>query len=173
MSDTTYDSITRPNVLVAGIGNIFLADDGFGVELAQRLLGELLPDGVTVIDYGIRGLHLAYDLRDNDYDLVILLDALPRGDEPGTVYLFEPDMSFDRDEVDVDAHEMHPLAVLALLGDLGGEVRRLLVVGCEPAELEERIGLSPAVAVAVDKAVQVVGELLQKEMSALVAGKES
>jgi hydrogenase maturation protease len=167
------DSLTRPQILVAGIGNIFLADDGFGVELAQRLSAEPVPDGVTVTDYGIRGLHLAYDLRDSDYDLVILLDALPRGDEPGTVYLFEPDMEFDRDEVDVDAHEMHPLAVLALLADLGGEVRRLLVVGCEPAELEERIGLSPAVAVAVDKAVQVVGELLQQEMSALVAGKES
>jgi hydrogenase maturation protease len=163
----------RPDILVAGIGNIFLADDAFGVELAMRLLQEPLPEGVSVIDYGIRGLHLAYDLRDNDYDLVILLDALPRGDEPGTVYLFEPDMAFDRDEVDVDAHEMHPLAVLALLADLGGEVRRLLVVGCEPAELEERIGLSPAVADAVDKAVQVVGELLQQEMSALVAGKES
>ncbi len=163
----------RPNILVAGIGNIFLADDAFGVELAQRLSHEPLPEGVSVIDYGIRGLHLAYDLRDNDYDLVILLDALPRGDEPGTVYLFEPDLDFDRGEVEVDAHEMHPLAVLALLADLGGEVRRLLVVGCEPAELEERIGLSPAVAVAVDKAVQVVGELVQKEMSALVAGKES
>jgi hydrogenase maturation protease len=162
-----------PNILVAGIGNIFLADDGFGVELAQRLSTEPMPDGVTVTDYGIRGLHLAYDLRDSDYDLVILLDALPRGDEPGTVYLFEPDLEFDRDEVEVDAHEMHPLAVLALLSDLGGEVRRLLVVGCEPAELEERIGLSPAVADAVDKAVQVVGELLQQEMSALVAGKES
>jgi hydrogenase maturation protease len=163
----------RPQILVAGIGNIFLADDAFGVELALRLGHEPMPEGVTVIDYGIRGLHLAYDLRDNDYDLVILLDALPRGDEPGTVYLFEPDMDFDRDEVDVDAHEMHPLAVMALLADLGGEVRRLLVVGCEPAELEERMGLSPAVAAAVDKAVVVVGELLQQEMSALVAGKES
>ena len=174
MSDTTTrPQILVPQILVAGIGNIFLADDAFGVEVAQRLAGESLPDGVTVIDYGIRGLHLAYDLRDNDYDLVIFLDALPRGDEPGTVYLFEPDTSFERDEVDVDAHEMHPLAVLALLADLGGEVRRLLVVGCEPAELEERIGLSPAVAVAVDKAVQVVGELLENEMSALVAGKET
>jgi hydrogenase maturation protease len=167
------DSNGRPKILVAGIGNIFLADDAFGVETALRLAHEPLPEGVSVIDYGIRGLHLAYDLRDNDYDLVIFLDALPRGDEPGTVYLFEPDTSFDREEVDVDAHEMHPLAVLALLADLGGEVRRLLIVGCEPAELEERIGLSPAVADAVDKAVQVVGELLQQEMSALVAGKES
>ena len=140
------DGPCRPNILVAGIGNIFLADDAFGVELALRLSHEPVPEGVTVIDYGIRGLHLAYDLRDNDYDLVILLDALPRGDEPGTVYLFEPDLDFDRGEVEVDAHEMHPLAVLALLADLGGEVRRLLVVGCEPAELEERIGLSPAVA---------------------------
>jgi hydrogenase maturation protease len=167
------DAFARPQILVAGIGNIFLGDDGFGCELATRLSAEPMPDGVTVTDYGIRGLHLAYDLRDSDYDLVVLLDALPRGDEPGTVYLFEPDLSFDRDEVDVDAHEMHPLAVLALLADLGGEVKRLLVVGCEPAELEERIGLSPVVADAVDKAVQVVGELLQQEISALVAGKES
>lgn len=165
--------MSPPSVLVAGIGNIFLGDDGFGVEVAQRLLAEPQPEGVTVVDYGIRGLHLAYDLRDSDYDLVVFVDALPRGDEPGTVYVFEPDTAIDRDSVEVDAHEMHPLAVLALLDDLGGQLRRLLVVGCEPADTEERIGLSSQVAAAVDKAVEVVGELLQQEMSVIAAGKES
>ena len=158
-------------VLIAGIGNIFLSDDAFGSEVAGRLADHELPEGVTVIDFGIRGMHLAYELLE-DYDLVIFVDALPRGDEPGTVYVLEPDLDFDREEVAVDPHGMNPLAVLALLDDLGGKVRRLLIVGCEPAVLEEDIALSPAVAEAVDRAIDVIKELLEEEMSAVV-GKES
>ncbi|MGH3344279.1 MAG: hydrogenase maturation protease [Carbonactinosporaceae bacterium] len=150
-------------VLVAGVGNVFLGDDGFGVEVAQRLAAEPLPEGVEVADFGIRGVHLAYQLLDG-YDLLILVDAVTRGEEPGTVYVIEPDLGAvepaGRDAPPVDAHGMAPDAVLALLKTFGGSVRRALVVACEPADVEERMGLSPPVAGAVDRAVGAVRELL-------------
>jgi hydrogenase maturation protease len=148
--------------VVAGIGNIFLGDDAFGVELARRLGKEQLPEGVTVTDYGIRGMHLAYDLLEIAPDTTILLDAVSRGDEPGTVYVLEIG-SGDVAEIApaaVDAHGMAPDAVLALLDNLGGSAGRTLLVGCEPASTEEGIGLSPTVAAAVEKAVGVVLDLL-------------
>jgi hydrogenase maturation protease len=149
-----------PRVLVAGVGNIFLGDDGFGVEVARRLASEELPGWARVADFGIRGVHLAYELLDG-YDTAILVDAAPRGEAPGTVYVIEPERHADRDPEAplVDAHGMEPRAVLDLLDVLGGEAR-VLVVGCEPAEVTERIGLSPPVARAVDDAVEVVRELL-------------
>ena len=149
---------TDRKVLVAGVGNIFLGDDGFGVEVAQRLLGHVLPAGTKLVDVGIRGLHLAYELLDG-YDLLVLVDALPLDEEPGTVVVFEP----DRDQLPaggLDAHGMDPQAVLATLAGLGGEVGRVLVVGCQPAELGERIGLSAPVDAAVDEAVRTVLRLV-------------
>jgi hydrogenase maturation protease len=155
--------------MVAGIGNIFLGDDAFGVELARRLTAETLPEGVRVIDYGIRGMHLAYDLMDMVPDTTILLDAVSRGGEPGTIYVLEighgdvPDIEPSA----VDAHGMTPDAVLALLENLGGRAGRTLLVGCEPANTEEGIGLSTTVTAAVDRAVEVVLDLLtDKEGSA-------
>jgi hydrogenase maturation protease len=148
--------------VVAGIGNIFLTDDAFGVELARRLGTEELPEGVTVGDYGIRGMHLAYDLLDIAPDTTILLDAVARGDEPGTIYVLEI-RSEDVGEIApaaVDAHGMAPDAVLALLDNLGGSAGRTLLVGCEPASTEEGIGLTPTVAAAVENAVGVVLDLL-------------
>lgn len=148
--------------VVAGIGNIFLGDDAFGVELARRLAKEELPEGVTVADYGIRGMHLAYDLLEIAPDTTILLDAVPRGDKPGTVYVLEIGPG-DVDELApaaVDAHGMAPDAVLALLDNLGGSPGRTLLVGCEPVSTEEGIGLSPTVAAAVEEAVGVVMDLL-------------
>jgi hydrogenase maturation protease len=148
--------------VVAGIGNIFLGDDAFGVELARRLGTEHLPEGVTVTDYGIRGMHLAYDLLDIAPDTTILLDAVSRGDEPGTVYVLEIGAG-DVSEIvpaAVDAHGMAPDAVLALLDNLGGSAGRTLLVGCEPASTEEGIGLSTTVAAAVEQAVGVVLDLL-------------
>jgi hydrogenase maturation protease len=148
--------------LVAGIGNVFLGDDGFGVEVVRRLGGRPLPPGVRVADFGIRGLHLAYDLLDGGYERVILVDATPRGGEPGTVYVIEPDPS----ELGAggsgmaDAHAMNPQAVFALLRSLGGTPGNVLVVGCEPQSLEEEMGLSPVVDAAVDEAVDVVVGLL-------------
>ena len=156
-------------VLVAGIGNIFLGDDGFGVEVVGRMTGGALPDGVVVADYGIRGVHLAYELLDG-YDALVLIDAMPMGQEPGTVAIIEPDLDLlvgDRgDDGDagpgpaMDAHSMSPAVVLATLASLGGEIGRVLVVGCEPSVIEEGIGLSDPVSAAVDSAVEAVHEAL-------------
>lgn len=145
-------------VLVAGIGNIFLGDDGFGVEVVSRLAGADLGPGVTVADYGIRGLHLAYAMLDGNHDATILVDAVPRGGAPGTVYLIEADTT-DLDQNPVDAHGMHPVAVLGLLRQLGGEPGRVLVVGCEPERVDEGIGLSAPVAAGVAEAVRLVRTL--------------
>jgi hydrogenase maturation protease len=152
-----------PRVLVAGIGNIFLGDDGFGVEVARELRRRELPDGVQVGDYGTSGMHLAFDLLAG-YGTTILLDAAPRGDAPGTVSLLEVR---EEDRLDarsdgslLDAHGMQPEAVLALLAVLGGDAGRVLVVCCEPAEVDQRIGLSEPVARAVPIAVEKVVRLL-------------
>jgi hydrogenase maturation protease len=154
--------------MVAGIGNIFLGDDAFGVELARRLTAETLPDGVKVADYGIRGMHLAYDLLEMAPDTTILLDAVSRGGDPGTLYVLEIG-SGDVPGIEpsaVDAHGMTPDAVLALLDNLGGSAGRTLLVGCEPVSTEEGIGLSTTVAEAVDRAVGIVMDLLiEKEGS--------
>jgi hydrogenase maturation protease len=149
-------------VLVAGVGNIFRGDDGFGSAAAQRLAATPLPAGVRVVDYGIRGMHLAYDLLD-PHDALVLLDATPRAGEPGDLVVLEvgPD---DLGTGELDAHGMAPVAVLASLGSLGGALPRTFVVGCEPADVGERIGLSPAVEASVDRAVDVVLRLLTTEL---------
>jgi len=157
-------------VLVAGIGNIFLGDDGFGVEVAQRLAGEAFPAGVRVVDFGIRGLHLAHELL-NDYDTAILVDAAPRGGTPGTLYVIEPDPAPTPD-APFDAHALNPEAVLAAVKALGGEVGRVLVVGCEPATVEEGIGLSAPVARAVDEALRVVRDLVADETTSRTQEQE-
>jgi hydrogenase maturation protease len=147
-------------VLVAGVGNVFLGDDGFGVEVARRLAAEDLPDGVEVADVGIRGVHLAYQLLDG-YDLAILVDASPRGEAPGTISVIEPAAgAATAGGPLVDAHGMAPDAVLAMLEALGGGPVRVLLVGCEPAEVDARMGLSEPVAAAVGEAVEVVRELV-------------
>ena len=150
-------------VLVAGVGNIFLGDDGFGVEVAGRLGGVDFPAEVRVVDFGIRGIHLAYELL-GGYDTLVLVDAVSRGDAPGTVSVIEhgPDDSDDGDGVlaAMDAHGMNPAAVLAMVNDMGGHVGRVLVVGCEVARVEEGIGLSDEVAGAVPTAVEAVSELV-------------
>jgi hydrogenase maturation protease len=143
-------------VLVAGIGNVFLGDDGFGCELARRVAFA----GVDVADFGIRGMDLAYALA--DYDVVVLLDATPRGGEPGTLYVIEPDL--EGLPLDVDAHAMHPVSVLALAKALGGELPRTLVLGCEPAGVEEFTELSEPVRAALDEAEKLLAEVLRKEL---------
>ena len=142
----------NPRVLVAGVGNVFLGDDGFGVELANRVS----YDGVDVVDFGIRGMDLAYALA--DYDVAILLDATPRGEPPGTLYVIEPDL--DALPLDVDAHAMTPVKVLALAKTLGGPLPRTLVLGCEPAAVEEFTGLSAAVEAALPEAERLLVSLL-------------
>ena len=127
-----------PRILIAGIGNIFMGDDAFGCEVAQRLAARPWPDGVRVVDYGIRGLDLAYALLDAP-EAVILIDAAPRGGQPGTVYVIEPDLAqlatADPSEMTLDAHTMNPLKVLRMVQGLGGELARITLVGCEPADL--------------------------------------
>ena len=145
-------------VLVAGVGNLFLGDDGFGPEVARRLAGRSLPAGVRVVDYGIRGMNLAYDLLDGSDELVIL-DAAPRGGRPGDVVMLEVGEG-DFGTGEFDGHGMEPTAVLSSLGSLGGRLPRTYVVGCEPADIDEGIGLSPSVAAAVDPAVDAVLRLL-------------
>ncbi|WP_081736636.1 hydrogenase maturation protease [Amycolatopsis orientalis] len=152
-----------PRVLIAGIGNIFLGDDGFGVEVARRLSAEVFPGRVRVADYGIRGMHLAYDLVSGEYDLTVMVDATQRGDAPGTVYVVEldpPDGPPRPTAEALDAHGMQPDVVLNLVALLGGNPGRVLLVGCEPAVLDHRMELSPPVVAAVDTAVGAVADII-------------
>jgi hydrogenase maturation protease len=160
--------VSAPTVLVAGIGNIFLGDDGFGVEVAQRLSQRTLPEGVRVVDFGIRGLDLAYALTD-DPQVTILIDACPRGAAPGTLYVVEPDLtsrnSPNTSQVAVDAHAMNPMNVLCTAKSLGAPLRRILLVGCEPATLgpeEGQMGLSELVEDAVERAVTLTESLVTR-----------
>jgi len=148
-------------ILVAGIGNIFLGDDGFGVEVAQRLRDQPLGDGVEVVDFGIRGIHLAYELAGGRYDAAILVDAVAQGGRPGTLYAIEPDPNAGDGETAVaDAHTLTPDAVLAWIRHIGGAPERVIVVGCEPATVEESMGLSESVSSAVDRAIEVIRDLV-------------
>lgn len=149
----------NPRILIAGVGNIFLGDDGFGVEVARRLSCVPLPDGVTVADFGIRGVHLAYQLLD-DFELVVLVDAVSRGGLPGTLYVIEPEVDGRSGESIADAHDMEIEQVFAQVRTLGGKLGRVLIVGCEAEDASERIGLSQSVRNAVDEAVRVVVELV-------------
>jgi hydrogenase maturation protease len=149
-------------VLVAGVGNVFLGDDGFGVEVARRLAQGPLPPGVEVADIGIRGVHLAYQLLDG-YDLLVLIDAVARDGPPGTLFVIEPD---DRTFThELDAHGVDPASVLELARTLGSSLPRVLLVGCVPLSTEERLGLSPPVEQAVDEAVRIVTRFITEPIS--------
>ena len=152
-----------PRILVAGVGNIFFTDDGFGCEVVRRLATRELPEGVTVGDFGIKGVHLAYELLEG-YDVAILVDAAPCGGEPGDLYLIEPVLeeigesplvrsASDGESALVDAHGLEPDAIFGMLKALGGTISRALVVGCEPESTEDGIGLTEVVEAAVEPAV--------------------
>ncbi len=150
-------------ILVAGLGNMFCSDDAFGVSVIQQLAGRDLPDGIEVQDFGIRGIHLAYQLLE-PYDLVVLVDVVQRGGPPGTVYVVEAEPDPEPGpEVSMDAHDLGPDAVLSLVPRLGGTLGRVVVVGCEPADLGTGIGLTPAVQDAVETAAQLVTDLVVGE----------
>jgi hydrogenase maturation protease len=152
-------------VLVAGIGNLFLGDDGFGPEVVRRLADQdLLPPEVRVVDYGIRGMHLAYDLLDS-YDALVLVDALPGGGAPGEVVVLEITAE-DFDGAGFDAHAMNPAATLAGLERLGGTVPPTYVVGCRVAGVDETIGLSAPVAAAIPEAIATIRELVLRLIAA-------
>jgi len=151
-------------VLVAGVGNVFLGDDGFGVEVARRLAAMSWPAEVRVADFGIRAVHLAYELLDRGADdVLVLVDAVARGAAPGTVFVIEPDLgALDAQPAApeaLDPHTMHPELVLRMAKSLGATLGPVMIVGCEPATLEEGMGLSGPVAGAVDEAVQLAREL--------------
>jgi hydrogenase maturation protease len=145
-------------VLVAGIGNVFLGDDGFGCEVVRRLRAESLGANVSVIDYGIRGLHLAYDLLDPP-TLLVIVDALGGDAPPGTVFVLDPDLDA-LPPGDSNPHGMDLPAVFTQVRALGGALGQVRVVGCVPETIEERIGLSDVVAAAVETAAQRVRALL-------------
>jgi len=160
--------VQTPSILIAGIGNIFLGDDAFGVEVVQRLERRKLPERVKAIDFGIRGYDLAFALLDGS-DVTILVDACPRGGEPGSLYVIEPDLSaLDTPEAEqwtIDAHSMNPMNVIRMAKSMGGELKRILLVGCEPATLgpeEGQMGLSETVAAAVEEAANMVESLVEK-----------
>jgi hydrogenase maturation protease len=145
------------SVLVAGIGNIFHGDDGFGVAVAGLMAEAPLPTGVDVVDFGIRGLDLAFALT-GGYRLAILIDTVQRGEAPGTLYLIEPEPA-DPVEEAISPHQIEPTDVLRLTRILGGPCAQVLLIGCEPASFgppdEGRIGLSGEVALAVPGAAEM------------------
>ena len=154
-------------ILVAGVGNVFLGDDGFGVEVVRRLAGRELPEGVEVGDFGIRGMDLVYALQDG-YEAVVFVDAVPRGGKPGTLYLIEPEIEEDG-EVVLDTHGMDPVRVMRLARAMGAPSARVLVVGCEPAvvvsgeECDEMVmGLSGPVQAALEEAVEMTEALVRE-----------
>jgi hydrogenase maturation protease len=164
-------------ILIAGIGNIFLGDDAFGCEVASELSRRELPAEVRVIDFGIRGYDLAFAITEG-YDTVILVDAMPRGEAPGTVYLVEPDL----EEIEQlapatpDPHSLNPVSVLQLTRSLGVFHGRLLLVGCEPASLggdDGEMGLSTAVRGAVPQAVARIESLLRDLMDLTTTTKDA
>lgn len=153
-------------ILVAGIGNIFLGDDGFGSEVVRNAEIPRDDSSVRVIDYGIRGMHLAYDLLE-DWDTLVLVDAVPSRGSPGTLHVFQADCETDPAVIEsgsvapvLDSHSMDPAAVFASLRALGGSPPYTVVVGCEAGSVEEGIGLTEPVAKAVPRAARAVQEIV-------------
>lgn len=157
-------------ILVGGIGNIFLGDDGFGSEVARRLAQRPQPDGVRVVDFGIRGLDLVYALLD-PYEAVILVDLVARGGAAGSLYLMQAEVG-EEAPVSLEAHGLDPVKVLAVARSLGGGSAPTYLVGCEPETVTDpdsgdvEMGFSPRVAAAVDGAV----EMVEAELARLLAG---
>ncbi len=160
-------------ILIAGIGNIFLADDGFGVEVASRLANRSFPPGVRVADFGIRGFDLAYALMEG-YETTILVDAFPGEGQPGTLFVVEPDLkeleTAGAQQGFVEPHAMNPLNVLRMATSMGGQLKQVLLVGCVPATLgpeEGQMGLSASVAAVVDEAVKLIDSVVKR----IIAGE--
>lgn len=149
-------------ILVAGIGNVFFGDDGFGVEVAARLDASKLPAGAQVVDFGIRSYDLAYALTSGRFDAAILVDATTRGGVPGDIYVLSPDRNKSEEPAPANAHTMNPETVLRMAGTFGQLPSQVLIVACEPETLggdEGQLGLSETINAAVDRAVTVVESL--------------
>lgn len=163
-------TLPRARVLVAGIGNVFFGDDGFGPSVASRLALKGSGNPFEAADYGIRGLHLAYDLVEGGYSSLVLVDALPMNEPPGTLAVVKPN---EQPELlgHLDGHSMSPVAVLGALGALGESVP-CLVVGCQPGSLEPGMLLSAPVQAAIEGAVALVEEVAREEAGRLAAAEE-
>jgi hydrogenase maturation protease len=171
VKDEATATVEAKNILIAGIGNIFLADDGFGVAVANRLASKNFPSGVRVADFGIRGFDLAYALMEG-YETTILVDAYPAEGEPGTLFVVEPDLlelnSAAAQPGAIEPHAMNPMAVLRMAVNMGGQLKRVLLVGCVPATLgpeEGQMGLSEPVTAAVEEGAQLVESLVTRILS--------
>jgi hydrogenase maturation protease len=155
--------VSGSSILVAGVGNIFLGDDAFGVEVIAQLHRRTLPENVKVVDFGIRGLDLTYALLEN-YEALILVDAMPRGGKPGTLYILEPEQEGCVSEICVEGHNLDPVKVLRLATAMGSSTQRALVVGCEPCPPDEyedmTMGLSDPVRAAVGEACNLIESLV-------------
>jgi hydrogenase maturation protease len=152
--------VTR--TLVAGVGNVFFGDDGFGCEVASRLGAAAAIDGVTVTDFGIRGVHLAFELASGSYDAAIIVDAVARGGRAGTLYIIDPEVDGARAIV-ADAHGIDLGAVFAMARTLGQPPARIIVIGCEVGDLGEQMGLSAPMLQAVDPAIALIKSLIGAE----------
>ena len=150
---------THPRVIVAGLGNIFLGDDAFGVEVTRTLMNRPIPDDVHVLDIGLRSLYLGYELAETGCDTVVLVDCVQRGGAPGTLYVLEPEQLDDGTNVALEPHAVRPDNVSVVARSLGARAARILIVGCEPAHFDPAAPLSAAVAAAIGPAAQLVCEL--------------
>lgn len=168
VNDEAIPVVETKAMLIAGIGNIFLADDGFGVEVVKTLASKSFPSGVRVADFGIRGFDLAYALMEG-YETTILVDAYPGEGAPGTLFVVEPDLrelnSTEGQPGAIEPHAMNPLAVLRMATNMGGQLKRVLLVGCVPATLgpeEGQVALSAPVTAAVAEAAKLVESLVTR-----------
>jgi hydrogenase maturation protease len=162
--------MTTPRILIAGIGNIFLGDDAFGVEVVRRLAERAFDENVRVVDFGIRGFDLAMALLE-EADLVVLVDAASRGGPPGTLYVIEPEPDGPEESLPneslLDMHTMDPVKVLRLAKSFGSQLSRVLIVACEPANFgcdeysDITSGLSEPVHRAVDQAVTLIESIIR------------
>ncbi|HEX5470531.1 MAG TPA: hydrogenase maturation protease [Lacipirellulaceae bacterium] len=166
--------MSHARILIAGIGNIFLGDDAFGCEVVRQLAQKALPADVRIVDFGIRGIDLAYALMDG-YESVILVDAAPRGEAPGTLYVIEPELN-DKDSADaaamIDLHNLDPAKVLQLAKAFGVPLQRILLVGCEPASIAGADELPPAMCESVRSAIGPAVELVQSLINQLLAAEQ-
>jgi len=160
-----------PRILIACIGNIFLGDDAFGVRVAERLGPHQFPENVRCVDFGIRGIDLTYALLDG-CDIAILVDAAPRGERPGTLYVMEPKLDYDENASAagvLEGHSMQPVKVLQQVRAMGGQVRRVLLLGCEPTPLDSDQEMSDQLSPPVAQAIEPAIEMLQSLVSRLCA----
>jgi hydrogenase maturation protease len=158
--------MSAARILIAGIGNIFLGDDAFGVEVAKRLSARPMPPGVCIVDFGIRGIDLAYALLE-DYSRIILVDAVQRGGKPGTLYIIEPLLE---NAATMQTHEMSPTKALAAAKAMGAALTNVVIVGCEPESFgsddEPQMGLSRPIEAAVDEAIGLIEAMTAKDLEA-------